>query len=295
MKKLTMLLCCAAMLTTLSGCKDAVATVSDGSEVLLKVGSTKITKEDMYNQLKTSSGANVTIQMVQDALAEKEGITINDDMKKTAAEELEDLKKDYGGADAFASALESAGFSGDEDYLERVSYPNLLKEGLLDKYMEENKETILNQYHPIKAKIIEFDDEEKADNALKALKNGDKTADVAEKYAAENATLTGAEKIYHAESSVSSTVYSRMTTTTKAGLIEEVLKDTSEEKWYIAEIVNLDPESMVDEIFEELKTSATTLDSSMLETYLQKYNFTIYDIDIYNNIKEDYPSYLVEE
>ena len=47
MKKLAMLLCCAAMLTTLAGCKDAVANISNSSEVLVQVGSTKITKGDI--------------------------------------------------------------------------------------------------------------------------------------------------------------------------------------------------------------------------------------------------------
>ena len=52
MKKLAMLLCCAAMLTTLAGCKDAVANISNSSEVLIQVGSTKITKGDIYDSLK---------------------------------------------------------------------------------------------------------------------------------------------------------------------------------------------------------------------------------------------------
>ena len=52
---------------------------------------------------------------------------------------------------------------------------------------------------------------------------------------------------------------------------------------------------MVQEIFDELKVSATSLDTSMLETYLKKHNFSVYDIDIYNEIKTNYPSYLVTE
>ena len=94
MKKLAMLLCCAAMLTTLAGCKDAVANISNSSEVLVQVGSTKITKGDIYDSLKSTSGASVTIQLVQDKLAEKEGITVTEEMKKEAAKDLVQLKKD---------------------------------------------------------------------------------------------------------------------------------------------------------------------------------------------------------
>ena len=44
-----------------------------------------------------------------------------------------------------------------------------------------------------------------------------------------------------------------LTTNKDKGLIAEVLKDASEEKWYITEITNLDPTSMVQEIFDELE------------------------------------------
>ena len=108
-------------------------------------------------------------------------------------------------------------------------------------------------------------------------------------------TLTGKEVIYHAESSIANTVYTRLSSATKAEVIKEVLADASESKWYITEITNLDPTSMVQEIFDELKVSATSLSSEMLETYLKKHNFSVHDIDIYNEIKTNYPSYLVSE
>ena len=295
MKKLAMLLCCAAMLTTLSGCKDAVANISNGSEVLIQVGSTKITNNDIYQSLKQTSGASTTIQMVQDLLAEKEGIELTDELKKEAEADLKQTKKDYGGDDAFAEALASAGFADDQDYLERAVYPDLLKGELLNKYLADNEEAILNQYHPMKAKVIEFDNQGKADKALAAIKDGATLAEAFKSYGAEKATLTGKDTIYHAESSLSNTVYTRMSTATSKGIIKEVLADQSEEKWYIAEITNLDPTSMVEEIFEELKVSATSLSSSMLEEYLQKHNFNIYDIDIYKAIQTNYPSYLVKE
>ena len=295
MKKLAMLLCCAAMLTTLSGCKDAVANISNGSEVLIQVGSTKITNEDLYQSLKSTNGAATTIQLVQDALAVKEGLSVTEEMKKEAAADLVKLKKDYGGDEAFAEALASAGFENDEDYLERVSYPDLLKGALLDKYLSENEEKILNQYHPIKAKVIEFSSQANADKALAAIKEGDTLEEAFKKYGAEKATLTGKEVIYHAESSIANTVYTRLSSATKAEVIKEVLADASESKWYITEITNLDPTSMVQEIFDELKVSATSLSSEMLETYLKKHNFSVHDIDIYNEIKTNYPSYLVSE
>ena len=295
MKKLAMLLCCAAMLTTLSGCKDAVANISNGSEVLIQVGSTKITNEDLYQSLKSTNGATTTIQLVQDALAVKEGLSVTEEMKKEAAADLVKLKKDYGGDEAFAEALASAGFENDEDYLERVSYPDLLKGALLDKYLSENEEKILNQYHPIKAKVIEFSSQANADKALAAIKEGDTLEEAFKKYGAEKATLTGKEVIYHAESSIANTVYTRLSSATKAEVIKEVLADASESKWYITEITNLEPTSMVQEIFDELKVSATSLSTEMLETYLKKHNFSVHDIDIYNEIKTNYPSYLVSE
>ena len=45
MKKAGLIVCAFAMLATLTGCKDAVADISNGSEKLVSVGDTTITKD----------------------------------------------------------------------------------------------------------------------------------------------------------------------------------------------------------------------------------------------------------
>lgn len=81
-EKAGLIVCGFAMLATLTGCKDAVADISNGSEKLVSVGDTTITKDKLYNLLKGSNGGSATIELVQNKIYEKEGIKLSEDMKK---------------------------------------------------------------------------------------------------------------------------------------------------------------------------------------------------------------------
>ena len=93
MKKAGLIVCAFAMLATLTGCKDAVADISNGSEKLVSVGDTTITKDKLYNLLKGSNGGSATIELVQNKIYEKEGIKLSEDMKKEAKKTLASTKK----------------------------------------------------------------------------------------------------------------------------------------------------------------------------------------------------------
>ena len=126
MKKAGLIVCAFAMLATLTGCKDAVADISNGSEKLVSVGDTTITKDKLYNLLKGSNGGSATIELVQNKIYEKEGIKLSEDMKKEAKKTLASTKKTFGGEEAFLNAIKSYGFNSEEEYLEKASYPCLL-------------------------------------------------------------------------------------------------------------------------------------------------------------------------
>lgn len=111
MKKAGLIVCAFAMLATLTGCKDAVADISNGSEKLVSVGDTTITKDKLYNLLKGSNGGSATIELVQNKIYEKEGIKLSEDMKKEAKKTLASTKKTFGGEEAFLNAIKSYGFN----------------------------------------------------------------------------------------------------------------------------------------------------------------------------------------
>lgn len=294
MKKAGLILCSLAMLATLSGCKDAVADISKGSEKLVTVGDTTITKEKMYDILKGSNGGSATLDLVKEKIYDKEGIKLTDDIKKEAKESLASTKKTFGGEKAFLNAIKSYGFKSEEEYLEKASYPSLLNKELMKKYVKDNQKTLFEKYHPVKANILQFDKKENAEKALKALEKGDSAKTVAKKYGKTD-TYDGSEKIYFSGSGLPDAVFSKVSAASAKGLIKEVIEDTQGKTYYLVNLTNIDPTSFADDARDALVSGVNDLSNSMMEYYLKKYNFTIYDIDIYNQIKSSNESYIIQK
>ena len=294
MKKAGLIVCGFAMLATLTGCKDAVADISNGSEKLVSVGDTTITKDKLYNLLKGSNGGSATIELVQNKIYEKEGIKLSEDMKKEAKKTLASTKKTFGGEEAFLNAIKRYGFKSEEEYLEKASYPSLLNKELLKKYAKDNQKTLFEKYHPVKANVIQVEKQENAEKALAALKKGDSAKTVAKKYG-KTGTYDGSEKIYFSGSGLPDVVFSKITATSSKGLIKEVIEDTEGKTYYLVNLTNIDPSSFADEANDALVAGVSDLSNTMMEHYLKKYNFTIYDIDILNQIKSTNESYITQK
>ena len=86
MKKLWTLALAAGLLA-LSGCSDAVAEISNGSEVVFSVGDRSVTREDMFTTYK-SSGASYIIQEATRYIVDQE-VETTEEMEKQAQEELD--------------------------------------------------------------------------------------------------------------------------------------------------------------------------------------------------------------
>ena len=79
------------------------------------------------------------------------------------------------------------------------------------------------------------------------------------------------------------------------GLIKEVIEDTEGKTYYLVNLTNIDPSSFADEANDALVAGVSDLSNTMMEHYLKKYNFTIYDIDILNQIKSTNESYITQK
>ena len=293
MKKLSLVLCAFAMLITLSGCKDARAEISNGNEEFVSVEGVSITKDDIYQLLKANAG-NTTITMIQEEIAKKEDIKLTDDMKKEAKKSLKELKKSFGGDEAFKSALKQYGFKDENDYLEKASYPAMKTSALMKKYATENKKAVFEKYHPVKAVVIQAASKEKATSALEALKNNEAPKQIVADYGKKE-VFDGSEKVYYLNSGLPAVVFDKIAATTKAGVIDEVIEDAGTQSFFVVKIVNLDPEKYSEEAIDAISKGSGELNNDMLKHYLKKYNFTIYDIDIYNQVKRINEGFIVQK
>lgn len=292
MKKLCTLLA-AMMLFTLAGCKDATAGISNGSEALITIEGNKITNEDIYGLIKTSAGASETLNLVKTQIYKKENIKITDAMKKEAEESVKSLKSMYG--DNLEKTLQQYGYDDLEDYKEKSVYPGLQQKELNKKYVKAKESSMFDSYYPFKAQILEADSKKKAENALKALKDGKDFKAVVKEYGS-TTTYKGTEEIYNSKSGLPTTVFDKIKSTNKKGLIGSVMEDTTSKKYYVVNVTSVTPKDFEEEAIRSIVDKASSdIETAATAYYLKKYDFTIYDKDIYDGIKSTSESYIVQD
>ncbi|RRC93118.1 hypothetical protein EII25_02605 [Erysipelotrichaceae bacterium OH741_COT-311] len=282
MKKLTILL---TSLLILSGCgKNASANISFANDELLTVGNTKITKGEIYQTLKNSGSSFYIIEEATDYFIEKE-ITNNDALMEKALGELENIKKLYG--DNFSSIISSYGYASEEEFVKNTILQQLQVQELNNVYLNENLQTYLDSYLPKKAQIMTFDNLDTAQNAYVALTEGKDFKEIASQM---NSSSNPDELIYTSKSLLASPIKFYLDKAETVGL-SEVLIDAENTKYYLVNITSVDPTTYKDEFIESIAHDQEVVQSA-LSYYFKKYNFTLYDIDIYQQFKESYPTYL---
>jgi len=284
-------------LSVLSGCKDATATISDKSTVIMTIGKTKITKGDVYDAMCNDDAANIIVTKALALIAEKE-VELTDDIKKAAEdiytnykEQIEKNKQD------FEETIKSYGYESLEafmDYCTETARSN----ALTDKYIEDNWNTILEEYAPVKARIISIsgvsDDaaaKEKIQSALAEIKDGGDFEAVAAKFS-DNKDL-GKEALYTRKSSLDYNVLQYLSTVNAPGL-SDIITSQKGTTYYIVQVTNINAEQLKDELIKSLKDTNDFV-NGIYTHYCEKHNFKIYDIGLYNLIKNNYPAFLVQK
>ena len=278
----------------LGGCGNATANISHGSDVIGTIGSTSITDGDIYGSLKSSSGYSYALTMIREQIFERE-IEVTDEMRQQAQDEYDQYAEQYEAQDTGMTAEEYViylGYESVDDYINKVYLPNYEQQALNAKYMEDDNANFLEEYEPVKAQIIQTSDQDTASQALEALNNGDDFADVAEEYN-DSTTYDGSEQIVTTQSGLPTAVMTKLNDAEDGTLVNEVIADTTNGYYYVVRLVSKDYETIKDDIVEALQDN-TTLTNDAMVYYLKKYNFTVYDVDIFNALRDSNPEYLVQ-
>lgn len=286
--------CALAIALMLGGCGNAYADISHGNDVIATIGDVTITDGDLYPQMKESSGAEYTLTMIRQKIYEKE-VEVSDEMREQAQEEYDSnasLAESYYGMtmDEYVVRL---GYTGKEEYIEKVLLPNYEQIELNKKYFDDNNEQFLKDWQPVVARIFATSDQDKASQALELLKEGEDFESVTEEYG-DTTTYTGSEKLYYTDSGLPSVVLNKLTSQDgEDTLISEVIVDATNGTYYIAYLVSDDYAMIKDEIIDALSEN-TNITTDALVYYLKKHHFTVYDTDVFNSIRTSYPQYLVQ-
>ena len=278
----------------LSGCGNATANISHGSDVIGTIGNTSITDGDIYGSLKSASGYSYALSMIREQIFERE-IEVTDEMRQQAQDEYDQYAEQYEAQDTGMTAEEYViylGYESVDDYIEKVYLPNYKQQALNAKYMDDDNANFLEEYEPVKAQILQTTDQDSASQALEALNDGGDFADVTEEYG-ETTTYDGSEQIVTTQSGLPTAVLTKLNDAEDGTLVNEVIPDTTNGNYYVVRLVSKDYETIKNDVAEALQDN-TSLTNDAMVYYLKKYNFTVYDVDIFNALRESNPEYLVQ-
>lgn len=289
MKKTPILFVCAAMMLT--GCSGDTATIKDKDETIMTIGDTKYTKGDEYELLKVSTGTDLTMELVKQAIYKQE-VKVTKEMKEKAQEQVNNYKENM---ENFDKQIHSLGYKNSKQYMNKVLIPSLQASELTEKYFTDAKKDVQKTYKPSKARIIQCENKATAKKALKALKSGTDPEEVAQQYMVDSAKYSGKETLITTKTTdLSTRLINTLSKTKKAGVIDEVFTNESSGTTYayVAVLVSNTYKDIKDDVYTTL-SSDDDVTKACLVYYLKKYNFEVHDQDVFNNLKANNPEYLV--
>ncbi len=172
---------------------------------------------------------------------------------------------------------------------------------LIDKYIEDNFDKLVEEYRPMKAKMIYLDGTEgieaaaeKGNQALAELKAGKPFEEVAEQYSDRVSSATESLYLLANNSSLDYNVLMFMSANSATPTLSDLIQANSGNAYYIVQITNTNIQQIKSDFVSSLKEMSSTSET-VYYNYFKDHKFTIYDIDVYNTIKENYPSYIVQD
>lgn len=91
-------------------------------------------------------------------------------------------------------------------------------------------------------------------------------------------------------------MFDKIKSTNKKGLIDSVIEDTTNKKYYVVTVISVTPKDFEKDAINSIAEKASSdIEPAATAYYLKKYDFTIYDKDVYDGIKSTNESYIVQD
>lgn len=282
MKKLLVSLLALLML---AGCSDARAMISTDEEIF-SVGNEKVTSKRLFDVMKLSDGGMTVVKSAQNKITEN---VADEDVKAEADKRLEEIKEVFG--DQLEERLKQSGYESVDAFMSQTVYPELKMTHLLKEKMVTDFEALTTENAPRKARILQLENQEKADEALEKIKAGENFDDIAKDYKVTGSPYDGSAKVHLLKSvQYPQEVADALKNATEPTL-SGVLSDASDDSKYIVQIIEIDASRYQDETIEAFVGSKDIVNKYLAQLFVDNV-FKIYDKDVYDAVAEKFPQYL---
>lgn len=282
MKKLLVSLLALLML---AGCSDARAMISTDEEIF-SVGNEKVTSKRLFDVMKLSDGGMTVVKSAQNKITEN---VADEDVKAEADKRLEEIKEVFG--DQLEERLKQSGYESVDAFMSQTVYPELKMTHLLKEKMVTDFEALTTENAPRKARILQLENQEKADEALEKIKAGENFDDIAKDYKVTGSPYDGSAKVHLLKSvQYPQEVADALKNATEPTL-SGVLSDASDDSKYIVQIIEIDASRYQYETIEAFVGSKDIVNKYLAQLFVDN-GFKIYDKDVYDAVAEKFPQYL---
>lgn len=315
MKRKIALLTCVALLLC-AGCGQKVdIKLKDGKEVVASIDGYDITAEDLYGEMKNHYGTTLTINLIDEFIANKE-VETTDELTKKAKEEVQNMKSYYEGYGyKWDEVLTQYGYTDEQDLIEDYVL-SLKKEQVAKNYLLSNvTEDEIKAYYdaeiygdftvkhilviPDTTSEMTEDEVKKAEteayntakSIIEKLDSGASWSELVKQYSEDTASVSDDGKIVFTKGDVVNEFFEASKNLKDGEYSKEPVESTY--GYHIINRISLSEKPALDKVKEDVKskivenklTNDTTLSTTVWTDIRAKYNLNIADTKISDTYK----------
>lgn len=274
----------ALVATLLVGCSSSStdtfsSEVSDGDTSLVSIDDVEIKKNDVYHYLLEQFGSSEVLSLALTYIAEEE-LTDTDAVQKRIDEAVANYSNNSSGG-TLADAAKQYGLSSEQEYIDKVISVGIKQTMLKEKYINDNYDSLIDEYKVKYLKTITLDTESAALSIIDQVKDGSDFDTLMNENSGSDVGLVTTES-----SSVDSNIIDKLDKFSKDGIYSKVIK-TSESKYAVIFVYNTDKKELKEDIIKNL-SSIDAISKAMEQHYLDAYNFKVNESVLDKEIESAY-------
>lgn len=284
----------AAVALLLSGCTSNKTTITSkvtgGDNLAVKTeNGIELTKQTIYESLLSTYGAS---KVVNDALLKAANIEVTD--TEAISNKVNETIKSYtdmlGGEDKLLDYVKSNGYDSLDSYKTEMIEPSVKQTLMIQKYIEENFDTLAEKYGYAYIRYFSVDNESDAISYIGKIDNGEMTFEDAANEAAGSVPDKKLTYTKASTSSVDSSIAKMSASFTTAGMYS-VPVALSDGKYAVINVMDTDRQANKDTIVTSL-LAITEVTSEAEAHYLKTYQFEVFEKGLAEDIKGINENYL---